>query len=414
MFLHKKRAKPSAKRLKLELKLDFEPNAEALRGGCNAFKDGKGLISRYIRNEMTLFSKPLQVIGTSEDVVYILQDDAICSMRGAYFNWLVEQPAPSACMCVFRGDVIASAKGLGTYYMTRSSAQKIYDKDFSSLTVCADRVFGLDGNVVSYTVAGERDGWENGESITLPSPCDALVTVDGKVYALGNTCYKLAPDGEDVEFKFSVLWNNIGDVAPRSVVNYNGRAVFASKQGLYQIASDKLTPIFAELKDAVDFSDAQGIIYDGKYYLSCRTKNAETDGNDVTLALDLDEEKIVGIVDLGFGSMAAIKGTIYVTQDGHFYRIYEGVAPGKFVKCNVDFGTSQKKFLDGMTVTTANYLEVTIRSEKDVRVYKVEGKKSAQKINFRDMGWEFSIELSSEEGLKVENLTLFAHTLQEV
>lgn len=414
MFLHQKRPKLSPKRLKQEVKLDFGANADALCGSCNAFKNGKGLTSKYVRKKILTPSESVQIIGGNGDLAYILQGEAVYSVRGGLIGFPLQETAESACFCVFRGSMVISLKELGTYYFTREKSQKVYDQWFSSMTVCADRIFGLQGDVVRYTKAGERDGWAEGEMINLPSACDALATVGGKVYALGNTCYKIAPDGEDVEFRFSVFANNIGAVAPRSVVNYNGRAVFGTKYGLYQISSDKLTPICEKLNEELDFANAQGIMYDGLYYLSCRAKNAASVGNDVTLAIDLDKEEIAGVVDVGFDSMGAIDGTIYVTLGGILARLISGVSEGKFVKTNIDFATSQKKFLDVLKVTTRKDLDVVIRSEKESRLYKIQGKKTAQKINIRDMGWEFSIELSSQEGLDVENLTLFSHTVSEV
>lgn len=414
MFLHKKPAVKSAKRLKLDVKLDFDAKEEELRGGLNVFRDGNRLVSKFQRNSLPITSPLKQTLGTNGDVVYLLFEDGLYAVQNALLSWLTLDVAEKACFCVYRGDTVVSSKEFGTYFLVKTKAKKVYADGFSSMTVCADRIFGLYGKDVRYTAAGERDGWDNGETITLPSACDALVTIGQTVYALGNTCYKIAPDGDDVEFKFRVFANNIGAVAPLSVVNYNGRAVLASTSGLYQINSDKLTPIFEELSQVVDFSAASGAMSNGKYYLTCRTKNSSEIANDVTLILDLDSEKIVGNLGEGFGSICANNEMIYSEIGGKLYRIKSGVSQGKYLKTNVDFSTSQKKFLDSMTVTTLNDLDVIIRSENETRLYKIAGKKTPQKINLRDMGWEFSIELSSDMGLNVEKMTLFAHTTAEV
>ena len=414
MFLQKKSARAPVKRLKCAVKLDFGAISGDLRGSVNAIKDGNRIVSRFRRREQFLFAEPRQVIGTNGEVIYVLCDDGMYSIRTSTMGWLSDDIASSATSCIYRGDMIISSDEFGTYFVTQNKAQSIYKDGFSSLTVCADRILGLYQNKVRYTAAGERDGFANGETITLPTDCDALVTVDDKVYVLGNTCYTISPKADDIEFKFSYFAKNIGVVSERSVVVYNGRAVFASKSGLYQISSDKITPIFTQLCEAVDFAGSVATWFDGKYYLSCRTKDSSETLNDVTLILDLDSEEIVGVLDIGFESMCANSHTIYVTREGHQYRIVNEVSIGRFVKSKIDFATDKKKFLDRLTVTTRNDLDVAIHSENETRLYKIKGKKTAQKINLRDMGWEFSIELSSVDGLDVENLELYAHVCEEV
>ena len=414
MFLHKKSAQAPVKRLKTAVKLDFGASGEDLRSSCNALKDGKRIVSRFLRREKIFFCEPWQTVAANGDLVYVTCEEGLYSMRGSAMYWLSDDASHKGCGCVYRGDFVFSAKEMGTYFLTYNRAHQVYEKGFSSLTVCADRIFGLSDNEVYYTVAGERDGWADGEMITLPTSCDALVTVGDKVYVLGNTCYSISPKADDIEFKCNVLAKNIGAVSTCSPVTYNGSAVFASSNGLYEICLDKITPIFTQLCDAIDFSTAVGAMFEGKYYVSCRSKNSGEQGNDVTLILDLEEEEIAGVFDIGFDSMCPIVGTIYAVHDGHFYWITDGKAQGRFVKSKIDFGTKSKKFLDRLTVTTLNDLDVTIRSESETRLYKIKGKKTAQKINLRDMGWEFSIKLTSNDGLDVENVELEAHVCEEV
>ena len=414
MFLHKKAASGAVKRLRAALSLDFGTSCDNLIGSCNVEREGKRLVSRFKRRELFLFTDSLQALATNGDVFFVLCEDGMYSVVGSSLEWLTEDVARQAAAVVYRGDLIVSAKELGTCFVTTTQSKQVLDKSFSSMTVCADRLFGLQQKEVYYTAAGERDGWANGEMITLPSVCDALVTVDGKVYALGNTCYKISPNGDDIEFHFKVFANNIGAVEERSPVTYNGKAVFATVNGLYQISSDKIAPIFDQLNELVDFGGCAGVMFDGRYYLTCRTKNATEKGNNVTLVLDLDREEIVGVLDSGFDSICAAHDMLYATWQGHCYWIETGVEKGKYTKSNINFASSEKKFLDKLTVTTLNNLAVTIRSEREVRLYKIKGRKTPQKINLRDMGCEFSIELSSSDGLCVENVELFAHTCGEV
>ena len=414
MFLHKKSNRVPTQQLKTAVKLEFAPKSGELRGSYNVEKEGNRLISRYKRREVYFLAPPQQIIGTNGDLVYILCETGVFSLLGSTLRWLTMEGAPAMCGCIYRGDMIISSPSVGTYFAEQKKATSVYSGGFSSMTVCGDRIFGLDGQQLRYTAAGERDGWDKGEMITLPTECDALVTLGEKLYALGNTCYVVSPDADDVEFKFSLFAGNIGRVATKSTVQFNGRIVFASKNGLYQLSSTGIKPIFEYLNGAVDFTDCCATLFDGKYYMSCRSKDSAEEGNDLTLILDLDREEILGVLDMGAGSICAARDKIYLEKDEHGYWLDYTATEGRFVKSNVNFNSNKKKFLDALVVTTRNDLDVAIHSETETRLYKIKGKKSAQKINLRDMGWEFSIELTSTSGLDLEKVELYAHICGEV
>ena len=414
MFLHNKATKSSSRRLKCAVKLDFGAKGSDLRSCYNALREGNRLVSRFKRKELYLFYAPKQAIAASGDTVFVMTAGGLLSLLNGLFVQLTKTEVQNVSTCIYRGDVIVSAKDMGTYIVNQKTAQSVYGDGFSSLAVCADRIFGLQQNQVRYTAAGERDGFSKGEMITLPTDCDALAVIDDEVYVLGNTCYTITPKADDVEFKFNFFAHNMGAVAARSVVNYNGRAVFATSNGMYQIYNGKITPIFTELNEAVDFSNSVGTLFDGKYYLCCRSRDGSEEDNDVTLVLDLDEEEIAGVLDVGFDSICATDSKIYVTKSDHIYWLWEAASPAHYVKSNINFASDRKKFLDLLTVTTRSDLDVAIHSERETRLYKIKGKKTAQKINLRDMGWDFSIELTSNDGFDVENLSLEAHVCEEV
>ena len=414
MFLNKKSARPSVKRLNATIKLDFGVSGNDLKSSSNVIRDGNRLFSPFRRRQLLLIAKPIQAIAVNGEISFIMTEAGLYSLNKLFMSELIEESAQSTASCTYRGDTLVSPEGLGTYYVEEEDARKVCDKSFSSMTVCADRVFGVQGKEVSYTAPGDKEGWEKGETVTLPTACQALVAVGDKVYALGNTCYTLCPDAEDVQFKFEVFAHNVGNVKASSVANYNGKAVFVSSNGLYQISQNKLTSIFAELNEAVDFDKCVAATFDGKYYLCCRSKNSSDEINDVTLILDLDREEITGVLDTGYESICTGSDRIYAIREGRFYWISQEISAGSYVKSKINLSTDSKKFLDRLTVKTYNDLELAIHSETETRLYKIKGKKSEQKVDLRDMGWNFTIEMSSNSGLNVENLTLEAHTCGEV
>lgn len=414
MFLHQKTSKPTKKLLKLALKLDFDCSSEDLRASYNVEKHGNGLKTRYKKLTINFASAPHQIVGANGNAMYVMMDESLISLSdGSAATLLLKNPASDACSCVYRGSLILSGKDFGTYVINGAQFEKVRQDGFSSLTSCADRIFGLYKDEVFYTAAGKADGWEQGQTITLSSQCQAVTCVGEKVYALGNDCYVLIPKADDVEFKVLPSARNVGKVAKASVVNYNGAAVFATSNGLFRLSSDKVEPICQQLNSLVDLSNSLGAIFNKKYYLSCKSLDSTEKRNDVTICIDLDEEEVVGVLRYGFDSMCATDTKIYGLSNGVCYSFSRMPSDGKYVKSNVDFATYDKKFLDKLLIKTVNDLDVTIRSETETRLYKLKGKNYVQKLNLRDMGWKFSIELLSNDGLDVENAVLFAHTCGE-
>lgn len=414
MFLHKKAARAVGRRLKANVSLDFGSNESDLRNSLNVEKDGNGITSSFKRKIQVVSGVPKKFVGTNGNVLYYTTDKGIYTLENNVRRLILDACPTEVAGCVFRSNFYLSGTGIGTNEVANDITPKsVSNRYFTSMAVCSDRIFGLYANEVRYCEAGIPNNWEYGEMLVLPERCDALIAVDGKVYVLGNTCYTLTPHAEHIEFKFSRIAHNLGAVAKYSVLNYNGCGVFASSNGLFKISSGKITPIFTQLNDLLDFSRSASAFFKGKWYLTCRTKSSSGIINDVTLKLDLDKEEVEGVLEYGFEVLAATPSVIYGLRNEEFHSFAQDTSLGRFVKSGIDFATDEKKFLDRLSVTTLHDLDVKIRSENETRLYKVKGKNSLQKINLRDMGWEFSIELSSDAGLSVKNLTLEAHTSKE-
>ena len=415
MFLCKRSQPAKAKKIVYPLNFDLEQmSGEDLAESFNIEKDGNGIKTVYKINTNNFGTPARQGIISKDDLFYVMTDKGLCVVLENYSEIMLNAYATDVSGCYYRENVLISAKDLGTYMVYLNIATKVSDDGFSSMTSCADRVFGLDKDRVRYTAAGKYDGWEEGESITLPSECNAIVAIGEKVYALGNDCYVITPQADDVEFKVTSLAKNIGTVSRMSVQNYNNRVIFGSSKGLYQLCSDKITRIFTCLNDTVDLSASAAALFNGKYYLSCRTKSGSSSTNDVTLGLNLDEEKIVGLLQYGYESMGKTDTRVYGVCNGVSRNFIFNPMYSKFVKSNIDLSHFGKKYLDWMSIRTLRELDVTIRSETETRLYKLEGKNSVQKINLRDMGCKFSIELFSQRGIFVSDLLIFAHVSEEV
>ena len=415
MFLHNKTSKITSKTLKLPVKLDFSATHEDLSASYNVMKCASGVKTVFKRDTMK-FSLPVRkIVGVNkDDYMFVMTDKGIAQCRNeANSSVFFEKFGSDPTSCVYRGSTVVSAKEFGTYSFTGINYTKLCDDGFSSLTACADRIFGLNGKEVSYTSAGTSDGWKQGQTVTLPSACQAVASIGDKVYALGNDVYALVPKADDIEFKVAPLARNVGAVVRDSVANYNETVVFATVNGLYRLSSDKVTPIFQELNDVLDLTKSTATVFQGKYYVSARCEQGSSKTNDVTLCLDLDKG-VAGVLMHGYQDVSSTRTQIFCVSDGVCYAFNQNIGSGTYCKSNVDFGTSDKKFLDKLLIKTLTDVSVTIKSETESRQYRVKGSKNLQKINLHDMGWQFSIKLHSDRGVDVQSLTLVAHTVKEV
>lgn len=414
MFLGKKASKPTKTTLKLPLKFQFGVTSEDLRGSYNVEKIGNGLKTLYIRGIVTFPSPARYIVGYHNNLVYVMTDSGLCCMSDFSNEIFLGKYGADVCSCVYRDDLIVSGKDYGTYLVKDSEATSLYGDGFSSVVACADRIFGLHKNQVSYTAAGKVDGWEQGQTVTLPSECQALACIGNKVYALGNNCYMLVPDGSDIEFKVVPLAKNVGAAAKRSVINYRDTVVFATVNGLYRLSNDRLTPICEQLNDVAQLGLGAGVLFQNKYYLACVSRDNGDYFNDVVVCIDIDDEQLVGMLRTSTDSLAVTSKKIVTAGIGICNTFSSGVSTGKYQLSNVDFANSDKKFLDKLVIKTGTNLDVTIRSETETRLYKLKGKIYPQKLFLRDMGWKFSIDLYSDDGLDVQDATLYAHTCREV
>ena len=414
MILRNKLAHTPSKRLKTDVKLDFDFTSEDVCNCINVERKGKGVGTVYSTHPYRLKGNAKLVFSDGKNGYFVTERGYFITTDAYYCEILLSRPTGELCYCAYRDGIIVSSSGYVTDYLVGKTVIPLLQDGFSDLTCCNDRVFGLNNQEVVYAEAGTADGWSNGQTLTLATPCDALVTVGGKVYALGNTCYAISPDAEDVAFKLTHFASNVGTVSRTSIVNYDDKALFASRNGLYLISSNKITPIFQRLNEFFDMSDAAATYFKGKVYLSCKSRRNDAAANDVTLCLDIDDEEVCGVLDGGYSSLAATDTYICGVKGIEGISFSESSAYGVYVKSNIDFDCSAKKFLDALTIKTFSDITLTIRSENETRMYTLTGKNSEQKIKIRGMGWRFSIELTASSGLYVDKLQLEAHVCEEV
>lgn len=310
----------------------------------------------------------------------------------------------------YRGSVVFSCTS-GTYYTPDGmGAPLINSTYFPSLAVCNDRVFGVSGNQLSMTVPGDITTWDDTLTISANSQLDALVTLD-KLYVLGDTCYTLTPDAQEINMKFVPFCYNIGTVQAESVVTFDKRAIFASDKGLFELKNNVITPIFHELNDYVGFDGSVACAYNGSYYVTCKRKDGDMIQNDIMLVLDVDNKNIVAVLDVNMQHISVVDGQFYAVCNYKLLAANEDNVTSCFCQ-TVDFNCSDVKYLDNLVVRSKKNLNVWIDNGDERRRYQIIGKNVLQKIPIVGSGRQFTVSAQTCDGLQLDYLELSAHSYE--
>lgn len=299
----------------------------------------------------------------------------------------------------------------GTYYT--HDGVEVYpmtNRYFTSLAVCDNRVFGVDGRYLSMTAADSINEWDESRRITAHTDLDALVALD-KLYALGDTCYSLAPDAVEMNVKFHPICYGIGAVQTESVATFGKRAVFASEYGLYELKNGVVAPIFTQLNDYVSFDGCVACAYKGKYYVTCKRKDGDMTGNDILLVLDVDNEKISAVMDVKMQHISVVDDKLYAVSNNYLYVATDDNVDSSYVE-TLDFHSSDVKYLNKLTLKTLSDVDVWIDNGEEKRRYRVKGKNTLQRVPLAGCGRQFCVEVQARDGLKLDYLELSARSYE--
>lgn len=410
MILPKKMSAVSAAKCRAKLELNLPTDSEDILNCGNVQCFQGGLRSAYAFEVQKYFSyfKALKILGQMGVWEYIAAEEALYGVQFEMPSTVIRENFSVVSGCFYQDRFIYSSPNVGTYSVYLWKGNKIYDVGFVSMATCSDRLFGLtDNNYLYVAPVGQMDFTESFR-ITPHTKLTSIVAIGKKLYALGDTCYALEPyHADDVDVVFRAISHGAGIVQTDTEVNFENKVVFATDCGLRLLQSDRVTPIFNSLNDYVSFTGSVGCAYKGKYFISCKRLDGTLEQNDITLVLDVDGEKVVGVINQGFEHMRSLGDKFYAVQNGSLLKMVETPQPVYWQK-TVDFGNSYVKYLSTLIIGSRQDVNVIIQSNNEKRVYRVKGKRTLQRIPLAGSGRVFTVTIQAQNGMHVDYVELTA------
>lgn len=408
MFFVKPLGARTAKKCNARLNLSLScKNADFLR--CvNVKSVGNGLRHCGRMEQIGFEPTAIKVLYELDGMLYVLAQDGVYVYADGQATLLLNKSSANGTCIEYNRKLIYSADGVGIYQLTKTDSQRLWVYGYNSMAISGDRIVLVNDFEVNFGPAGVIDNWMDEQRITTHDKCRAVVALGTKLYALGETCYVFEPSAEGIDVKFYPFAHNIGDVVANTVVTFGKKAVFATNDGLRVLSSGSVSHLFDELNDYVSFVGATACEYNGKYYVSCKCKDGEQTRNDVTLVLDVDSASIVGVLT-GYEMLYSKGDHLYAVNSGRVYKLTEDSDFGSFCVTGVDMGNFDTKYLDQLVIKTKRDADVCIQTDVDKRTYSVKGANCLQKLPLTGVGREFSVEISSSDGIALERVELVAH-----
>lgn len=354
------------------------------------------------------------IIGRDDSDLYIHSGNRIYAYDGNELQEIIKVSGGGGIdprKAVYRGKIFVSLLNKGTYKLEQKNAYIITEDSYDDMTTCGERLFALRSNKLYFGQVAEEMISDGSDYVELPTACNALVGVFGKLYALGDVCYKLVPSADDTSFVIKEIARGIGEVYSKSIVVIGNCVIYVSANGIYSLTNDKVTRIFRKLTNSLNFVNCSAIIYRGQYLLSLpNTINCPT------FLLDIDEERIAAVYGRNIVQAVVYNGALSAVYSGGLFKGEKGEYNDemRYKASNVNFGTDGVKHLRSIMVKTNNPLDLYLASDEETRLWRIQGKNRVQRIPICGKGRKFSVAINSKGNTEVEYLELAAEEYKEI
>jgi len=358
------------------------------------------------------------IMGQYDDGILVFTDQLMQKYNGE-FKTLVTNTTASDDLygAVSRDRFYVTYKNQGLWTGNMNFATHcIVKENLMSIAVANERLIVLhdNGSKVWFGKYGEhylymREDVQS-DYVTLPTPCDALISVSSNaVYALGKTCYKITFGADLTDIKVEKTAQGLGNVLARTVCALENTIVFATSNGLCRLDNGKVKRILNgfEISDGITY---RAKVWRGYYVLLSRRNDGST-----AYVFDVGKETCAGVLYDNLADIYQSDGCSFtVFCDGSFCRENKTeFYPARFIRSQIDFGTNACKFLRRLNVKTKCGVDVYITDNECKRRYFVKGSKNMQSIPLTGKGCEFTVEIRSQGETEITCFELTAETYKE-
>lgn len=356
----------------------------------------------------------VKVLFYNDGKLYVAADDGLYMLGGDEWSCVLSCKLADCSWLYYDRKMIFSGVNAGTHRIANGKATELWVTGYNSMTVAGSRIIGAAGTSISVAPAGKTDDWSNSVTVNPFYACQTVEAIGEVAYALGEECYAFRPRAAETDMSFHPVASNVGKVQRGSAVNLGKKIVFASQQGLYKLQSDGVSRIFSSLDGFVRFDGAVACQSEGKYLVSCKSLDGDGTANDITLLLDVDSQRVCGVLHTGFDALYGRGSDLFAVREGKLFRFVSGEGVSVLRKQNIDMGSKKMKFLHSLSLLARCNADVFVESDGVRRQYAFYGSDRTQTRRIVGHGKEFAVEVRTDNGMDIGLVRLDAHAIREV
>jgi len=358
---------------------------------------GKGILQQYVYNALVSDGKlraarklyefdkvypPIYGLATlpREDNIIVESDDGLYIWRPSIsYTKIVDGyfPTPSFAYLASSQTLVIASRRSPIYVYKNGVATQVFDQRISDLEIFRDRCFGVWQNTLYYTEQGDVAKWTG--RIDLPFSANALAATDDGLYVLGQDAYLLRFDDNEPDSKLIPVYRNFGSYFVKSIESVGKGFMFAHSGGVAYFNGSSVKNVLSVDIASHSFLNECGAVFRGKYYLTYRKPGKNKNEN--LLVVDIATMKLETVYNIPATYLYASDTDLFIVDGEKAYNLFVDAAVVTWQSRPYNFGSdSTKKSLDALLVNTSTNLTITLRTESETRIFKIEGKKKLQKI----------------------------------
>lgn len=346
----------------------------------NGIVNGDKLMSANGHYEfMEMASSPQAVCVDNDENIYIVTQSGVYMWCG-YITKLYDgnfsttkilfYPPTNTVLIASRRETLAYADGAFT---------KVLERGLSDLAIFRDRCFGLRFNKLYYTEQGSATDWSG--CIDLPENCSAMAAAKDGIYIVGENVYFLKFDANLSDSTLTCVYRNIDKPLEKSLKSAAQGFMFYGEKGV-QYFNGKTVKHVLDLPQTYYYSKHfPAAVSQGKYYVSFYF--AGKGANMYVAVVDIDTQKLETVYNFRADNLWSVGNDLVFSCGEKLYKLRKDEPSFPLVWTSRPYtfeSPHSNKSLEALLVDSASDLNVTLRTEKETRIVRVEGGKRMQKI----------------------------------